>query len=386
MILKKGKEIIFENRHQWIFSGAVHAYPKEFINGHVYPVVSCDKRVLGYAYFNQKQSLCGRILSFGESDPMQELEKSLDEAVKLRESLIDTKLITAFRLVNGEGDGIPGLIVDQYGEYLVMQSGTLGMDLLLPYIVSYFASKKRWKGIFEKSTGSSRKEEKLSEKIGVLFGHDCEEIKILEQGLHFQVNWRKGQKTGFFLDQREMRALVQKYSHDKRVLNCFSYSGGFSVYALAGNAKYVHSVDISAQAIEWVHTNCSLNGFLEKSAKHEAMDAFEFLTTKPLDYDLIILDPPAFAKKKQDVPKAMRGYREINTQVFKKMPACSLLLTCSCSYYIDEATFQTVLFQAAKAAGRTARIISKHVMGVDHPVNIYHPEMNYLKSFFVYVN
>jgi 23S rRNA (cytosine1962-C5)-methyltransferase len=386
VVLKKGKEVIFENRHQWIFSGAVYAFPKEFRSGTIYPVYSSNSELLGHAYFNKSQSLCGRILSFGVKDPIEELYSNIEKALMLRRSLLDLTQTNAYRLINGEGDGLPGLVVDQYDQYLVIQSGTLGMDYLLPKLTEYLASKKLWKGIFEKSTGSSRKEEKLAEKIGVLWGKDQESIVIQEHGLFFEVNWRKGQKTGFFLDQREMRQLVKSLSKDKKVLNCFSYSGGFSMYALAGQAEFVHSVDISEKAIAWCERNCELNHFSKDRYTHQACDAFEFLNQHKLDYDLIILDPPAFAKKKQDIPKASRGYREINTQVLKKMPPKSLLLTSSCSYYMEESLFQTLLFQAAKAAKRQVQILSKHLMGLDHPINIYHPEINYLKSYLLYVD
>jgi 23S rRNA (cytosine1962-C5)-methyltransferase len=386
VILKKGKEVIFENRHPWIFSGAVYAFPKEFRSGTIYPVYSSNSELLGHAYFNRSQSLCGRILSFGVKDPMEELYSNIEKALMLRRSLLDLTQTNACRLINGEGDGLPGLIVDQYDQYLVIQSGTLGIDHLLPKITTYLASKKLWKGIFEKSTGSSRKEEKLAEKIGVLWGEDQKSIVIQEHGLFFEVNWRKGQKTGFFLDQREMRQLVKSLSKDKKVLNCFSYSGGFSMYALAGQAEFVHSVDISEQAIAWCERNCELNHFSKDRYTHQACDAFEFLNQHNLEYDLIILDPPAFAKKKQDIPKASRGYREINTQVLKKMPPKCLLLTSSCSYYMEESLFQTIIFQAAKAAKRQVQILSKHLMGIDHPINIYHPEMNYLKSYLLYVD
>jgi len=386
VVLKKGKEVIFENRHQWIFSGAVYAFPKEFRSGAIYPVYSSNSELLGHAYFNKSQSLCGRILSFGVKDPMEELYSNIEKALELRRSLLDLTQTNAYRLINGEGDGLPGLIVDQYDQYLVIQSGTLGMDHLLPKITAYLSSKKLWKGIFEKSTGSSRKEEKLLEKIGVLWGEDQESFVIQEHGLFFEVNWRKGQKTGFFLDQREMRQLVKSFSKDKKVLNCFSYSGGFSMYALAGQAEFVHSVDISEQAIGWCERNCELSHFSKDRYTHQACDAFEFLNQRKLDYDLIILDPPAFAKKKQDIPKASRGYREINSQVLKKMPPKSLLLTSSCSYYMEESLFQTIIFQAAKAAKRQVQILSKHLMGIDHPINIYHPEINYLKSYLLYVD
>jgi 23S rRNA (cytosine1962-C5)-methyltransferase len=277
-------------------------------------------------------------------------------------------------------------VIDQYDEYLVLQSGSLGIDLLKERIVDYLAAKKRWKGIYEKSSGASRKEEKLQDNIGVLWGQEKEDITILENGFSFKVYWKKGQKTGFFLDQREMRSAIKELSHNKTVLNVFSYTGGFSVYAMAGGAKSVDSLDNSLQATDWAKQNFQLNGFAEGRSRFLAQDAFSFLSKEPLDYDLIILDPPAFAKKKHDITQASKGYREINYQTLSKMPKGSILLTCSCSYYVDEELFQTLIFQAAKMANRSVQIIGKHLLAKDHPINLFHPESHYLKSLLLYVD
>lgn len=385
IILKKGKQVIFDNKHLWIFSGAIASYPKGFVNGHVYPVYDLLFHKLGSAYFNQKQSLAGRIIAFGNQDPLEALYFHLDQAISLRDLLIDSSRSTGLRLVNGEADFLPGLIIDQYGDSLVLQSGTLGMDLLKPQILSFLISKKRWNKVFEKSSSLSRKEEGLKESVGVLFGPAEKLLEMKEENILFSVDWEKGQKTGFFLDQREMRKLIGELSKNKKVLNCFSYTGGFSLYALKGGAKHVDSVDISLEAISGLQRNLKLNQLEHSSHQEYAQDVFAFLEQKELDYEVVILDPPAFAKKKKDIPKACKGYREINAKTLSKMPARSLLLTCSCSYYMKEELFQMVLFQAAKEAGRSVRIVSKHRYALDHPVNLFHPESEYLKSFLLYV-
>lgn len=384
--LKKGKEAIFHNRHLWIFSGAIERFPESFTNGAIYPIYSHEKTLLGHGYFNKGKSLCGRIVAIGSQDPHEAIRRNLEKAVQLRAICFDLKKTSAYRLVHGEADFLPGLVIDQYGDYLVLQSNALGIDLLKEEIVAILLKMGKWKGIFEKSSSVSRREEQLKENIGVLYGEDKEELDVLENGLKFRVHWRKGQKTGFFLDQREMREEVRSLSFNKRVGNCFSYSGGFSVYALAGGAKHVDSIDISEKAIDWAKMNCQLNGFSEERASFYTCDAFKFLEENPLDYDLLILDPPAFAKKKQDIPQATKGYREINTIALSKLPSRSMLLTCSCSYHIDKALFQTILFQAAKAAKREVQIIGEHRLGKDHPINLFHPEGNYLKSLLLYIN
>lgn len=386
IVLKKGKEAIFHNQHLWIFSGAIFSFPDFFENGGIYPVYSASGDQLGSAYFHKGKSLSGRILSFGSKDPWEAIYSHLDQAIALRTCFFDLKVTNAFRLVNGEGDFLPGLVLDQYGEYLILQSNSLGADRLKGKIVDFLLQKKKWKGIFEKSSSSSRKEEKLPDSIAVLWGEEVEELSILENRFSFYVNWKRGQKTGFFLDQREMRKKVGELSSGRRVLNCFSYSGGFSIYGWAGGAKSVDSIDSSSQAIEWAKRNALINGFTEKEGKFLQQDAFLFLSEDDLNYDFVVLDPPAFAKKKEDLPQAMKGYRELNYQVISKMPKRSLLLTSSCSYHVEESLFQTILFQAARMAKREVQIIGKHIPAIDHPTNLFHPESNYLKSILLYLS
>jgi 23S rRNA (cytosine1962-C5)-methyltransferase len=381
-ILKQGKESFLKDRNLWIFSGALETIAKDYAPGNIYPLHSKGGELLAHAYFNMDTSLCGRVLSFGEEDPLQAVYRHLDGAIQLRDRFFNQEVTNAFRLVNGEADMLPGLIIDQYQDALVIQSSTLGMDLLLPKIVSYLVEKKRWLSIFEKSTSSGRKEENLEPMIRTLYGKETNILSILENSIPYKVNWKEGQKTGFFLDQREMRALVGRLSHEKTVLNCFCYTGGFSVAALKGGAKKVDSVDISEAALLMAKENMALSGY--KGNTIEA-DVFEFLRKNSLEYDLVILDPPAFAKKRKDIKNASDGYREINRLTLSKMPKGSLLLTSSCSYYIDEATFQTILFQAALEAQREVQIIGRHIHGIDHPCNLFHKEGGYLKSLLLYL-
>lgn len=375
VILKKGKESILRSKNHWIFSGAIESYPKNYSDGDVTPILSHDGKLLGYGYFNRKSSLAGRVVSFGEK-----LESIWQKALKLREQFFNERT-TAFRLINGEGDAIPGLIVDRYGDYFVVQFGTLGMEKMKAWVIEQLLLLNP-KGIYEKSTAPSRKEEGLEKQEGLLWGEMPDVVEVLEEGLRFEVDIRKGQKTGFFLDQREMRNWVRANAKARRVLNCFSYSGGFSVHAMAGSAREVTSVDISEEAVALCDRNLGLNGFEGNSI---AADVFEYLRKSELNYDLVILDPPAFAKKKGEVDGACRGYKEINRVAMQKMPKGSILLTCSCSYHVDEELFQKVLFQAASDAGKDVRIIGKHRLSVDHPINIFHPQADYLKSFILYI-
>jgi 23S rRNA (cytosine1962-C5)-methyltransferase len=260
------------------------------------------------------------------------------------------------------------------------------MQVLRPLVVQWLVEKLQPEGIYEKSLLPSRKEEGLVDEEGVLYGKEpSKSIQILENDLHFSVSILQGQKTGFFLDHREMRQMVRHLASGKRVLNCFSYTGGFSVYAAAGKAKSVDSVDISASAMEMAAQNMTLNGFKDDRYRFFTADVFQFLREKPLDYDLVILDPPAFAKRQKDIVPACRGYKDINRIAMQKMPQGSLLLTSSCSYHIDEALFQTVVFQAAVEARRTVRIIGRHHIAADHPINICHPESDYLKTLLLYI-
>lgn len=385
VILKKEKEKVLHQKHHWVFSGAIHSFPSSFTNGDLLPVFSFAKELLGHGYFNQNSSLCGRMISFGSEDPYETLLQNIKNAIALRKRLFSQNE-TAYRLINGEGDLIPGLIVDRYGDYLVIQISTLGMERLKPLIISHLTTLLSIKGIYEKSLTHTRKEEGLEPFEGNLFGETTDLAQISERGSKFLVSYLRGQKTGFFLDQREMRSLIGEYAKGKRVLNCFSYTGGFTIAALTHGATYAHSIDISKEALELAKANLLLNKFDPEINKLITEDVTKFLRFTPsLDYDIVILDPPAFAKKKQDIIQACKGYKEINRQAIQKMPQGSLLLTCSCSYHVDEELFQKVIFQAALEAKRSVKIIAKHRLASDHPINLYHPEGGYLKSLLLYI-
>ncbi|MBN9377894.1 MAG: class I SAM-dependent rRNA methyltransferase [Chlamydiales bacterium] len=382
IILKPGKEKALLNRHHWIFSGAIAESPS-MLKGDILPVYSQQKVLLGHAYFNTKAKIFGRMLSFGDANPLQQLFVSLKAAIELREKFF-TKETNAYRLVNGEGDFIPGLIIDRYQDGLVLQISTLGMEKLKSQVLEFLIKEIRPSFIYEKSTLPSRKEEGLGPVENLLYGELPEEIQISENGLKFLVSPKEGQKTGFFIDHREMRQQVRDLSKDKRVLNCFAYTGGFSVYAASGGAQQVDSVDISDAAMKMAQRNAHLNE-LSVPMKFYTEDVFEFLRRSSLDYDLIILDPPAFAKRQKDIIPGCRGYKDINRVTMQKIPPKSLLLTSSCSYFVDEELFQKVVFQAASEAKRQVRIIGRHRLAMDHPINIFHPEGDYLKSLLLYI-
>lgn len=383
VILKAGKEKAILNRHHWIFSGAVAEAPKN-LEGDILPVYSQKGDLLGSAYFNSKAKIFGRMLSLGHKEPLGAFQEQLDAAIKLREKFFDTDVTTAYRLINGEGDFLPGIIVDRYDRGLVVQISTLGMEKLKPQLIDYLKLKLNPSFIYEKSSLPSRKEEGLEPTEQLLFGTLSDELIILENGLKFFIYPILGQKTGFFLDHRDMRQQVKTMAKGKRVLNCFAYTGGFSIYAASGGATLVDSVDVSDSAIELAEKNAQLNS-ITIPMKYYTEDVFQFLRQSSLDYDLVILDPPAFAKRRKDIVPACRGYKDINRVAIQKMPPQSLLLTSSCSYFVDEQLFQKVVFQAAAEAKRNVRIIGRHRLAVDHPINIFHPEGDYLKSLLLYI-
>lgn len=384
VILKPGKEKALLNHHHWIFSGAIDSFPS-FSNGEILTILSHDGVLLGSGYFNRNAKITGRMLSFDQTSGLEALKKNLNAAFTLREKF-SSQTTNAYRLVNAEGDLLPGLIVDRYADQIVVQVSTLGMSKLLPEVVSLIKGQLQPSAIFEKSDSSTLKEEGLTPSKKVLYGNFKEEIVILENGLKFAVESAEGQKTGFFLDQREMRQFIRELAHSKKVLNCFSYTGGFSTYAQAGGAVLVDSVDVSEKALKLARKNSMINGFEKKAAQYFAEDVFQFLRQSALNYDIVILDPPAFAKKSKDIIQACRGYKDINRVAMQKMPAGSLLLSCSCSHHVNEELFQKILFQASVEAKRTIQIISKHRQAIDHPINLCHPESAYLKSFLLYVS
>lgn len=385
VVLKPGRDKPVRSKHHWIFSGAVARLP-EFEDGDILPVSASGGDHLGYGYFNRRCSIIGRMLSFDRTPGAEAVRAAIERAADLRRALF-TETTNAYRLINAEGDGLPGLIVDRYGDVLVLQIATLGMERLKPFVLDCLRRAAPLRAIYERSNMAARREEGLADEEGLLDGDLPAEVQILENRFPFLVDIVHSQKTGFFLDQREMRQLVMSFSRGKSVLDAFSYSGAFSVYALHGGAARVVSVDVSEPALDLARRNVSLNGFAPRVEDFLKADVFEFLREEnPEGYDFIILDPPALAKKKADVVPACRGYKDLNRLALSKLPAGGLLLTFSCSHFVDEALFQTVLFQAALEAGRRVRILQRHHLSFDHPLNIYHPESEYLKGFLLYVD
>ncbi|MEN6559760.1 MAG: class I SAM-dependent rRNA methyltransferase [Acidobacteriota bacterium] len=385
VVLKPGRDKAVRNRHHWIFSGAIRDLP-DFEDGAILPVRDARGELLGHGYFNRKSSITGRMISFGEEAPEAAVRRGLERALALRAAFFDPAVTNARRLVNAEGDGLPGLIADLYDDVLVLQIATLGMEKLKPLVLEFLARALKPRAILEKSDLPARREEGLEDAEGTLAGEPVESVRILENGVSFRVGLAQGQKTGFYLDQRESRRLVRECAAGRRVLNAFAYTGSFSVCALLGGAVRADSVDTSAPALALAQENFELNGLPSGAGAFFAKDVFEFLREPALDHDFIILDPPAFAKKRTDVVPACRGYKDINRLALQRVRTPGLVLTFSCSHFVDEGLFQQVVFQAAHEAGRRVRILQKHRQAFDHPVNVYHPETAYLKGFLLYVD
>jgi 23S rRNA (cytosine1962-C5)-methyltransferase len=386
LTLKAGREISLKNRHPAVFVTAVETAP-EVQNGGIVEVRSATNEFLCYATYNRRAYICLRAFSFEQGDPMQALERSLERAINLRRTLAEKEDTTAWRLVNAEGDGIPGLIVDRYGDVLVVQFTTLGMDRLREWTAETLIKLLRPKAIFEKSTGSARKKEGLEPIEHWIRGKVEGDIEVRERGVRFSIALEGSQKTGLFLDQREMRALVREFAKDRTVLDVCSYVGGFSVNALLGGAVAADAVDYDEQALERVRGHVALNGIEDSRIGVYREDAFDFLRRNPLprNYDFIVLDPPAFAKRSTDLDQAKKAYTDLNRLALQALPPGGLLLTCSCSYQMQSELFQTAVFHAARQAGRNVRILQRHRQAMDHPVSIYHPESDYLKSLLLTV-
>jgi 23S rRNA (cytosine1962-C5)-methyltransferase len=382
-ILKPGKEKPILNRHHWIFSGAIEEIYLDY-PGEIAQVFSHQKELLGFAYFNPKCSLIGRMISFGSKDPYQSIEENLLNAFELRKKVFSSK--ESCRLVNGEGDLLPGLIIDRYDSILVLQIGTLGMEKLKNFIIDLL---KRLlpniTAIYEKSTSPSREEEGLEKKEELIYGNQISEIEILENEIKFSVDITSAQKTGLYLDHREMRMLLGNLAKNKNILNCFSYTGGFSLYGAKNGAKKIVTVDSSNLAISCAQKNFQINSF-SGDYHFFCQDAFDFIEHNDLsEYDIIVIDPPAFAKKKNQIDKAKEKYQKLNRQVISKMKKNSFLFTSSCSYHIDYFLFKNIIASAARQANRKIKIISYHRQALDHPINLFHPETEYLKGFVLEV-
>ena len=383
IVLKRGKADSLRRFHPWVFSGAIQSLPNNLKEGEIVRVEDASSQFLAVGHY-QIGSIAIRILSFEDvvvDDAFW--DERLSEALMLRRAL---NLLRAdnniFRLVHGEGDRLPGLIVDIYGETAVMQAHSVGMHYARHQIAQ---SLQRILGksvtqVYYKSETTLPYKANLEELDGPLLGNASNNNVAVENDLRFHIDWLRGQKTGFFIDQRENRLLLQHYSNKRHVLNMFCYTGSFSVYALRGGAQEVVSVDSSAKAIDLTNANVALNYPNCDHHKAYAEDAFKFLDKADDAYDLIVLDPPAFAKHKEAVRNALKGYTRLNLQAMRKIKRGGILFTFSCSQAISKDQFRLAVFTAAAQSGRYVRILHQLHQPADHPVNIYHPEGEYLKG------
>jgi len=387
LTLHPNREKSVRNRHPWIFSGAIAHWPQELEDGGLATVSAANGERLGYAYVNRCCSIAARMVAFGDTDPYTAIRQNLTHAVAFRRKHFDPAQTNAVRLVNGEGDMLPGLIVDQYADVLVMQISTLGMERLKPFVLETLVELTQPRAIYEKSDIAARYEEGLTDFAGLIYGRDFGPLVVTEYGLRFHVDIKHGQKTGLFLDQREMRALVERLCTGRRVINGFAYTGGFSLYAHRGRAQRVVSVDSSGSALKLAQSNHALNGFSVTDDDFVEADMFTYLRRlEAAAFDFIILDPPALARKREDVLRAGRAYKDLNRLAIAKVAPGGLVLTSSCSHFVDEKLFGQIVFQAACEAGRQVRIIHRHRQAFDHPVNVFHPEGSYLKSLLLSVD
>ncbi|MCR5158611.1 MAG: class I SAM-dependent rRNA methyltransferase [Prevotella sp.] len=385
VILKRGKEESLLRFHPWVFSGAIHQLEDGIEEGDVVRVLTAKGDFIATGHY-QEGSIAVRVLSF-EDEPIGDTFwlRRLADALEARKAigLTDNPQTTAYRLVHGEGDMLPGLIVDIYGQTAVMQAHSIGMHKARHQIARQLTEvmEGRIAHIYYKSETTLAF---MEPENGYIVGGSSENTAT-ENGLRFFADWEKGQKTGFFVDQRENRALLEHYARGRSVLNMFCYTGGFSFYALRGGARLVHSVDSSAKAIELTRRNVALN--FPDDPRHEAFceDAFKFLDTT-LSYDLIVLDPPAFAKHRAALHNALKGYTRLNAKAFEKIAPGGILFTFSCSQVVTKEHFRNAVFTAAAQARRQVRILHQLHQPADHPVNIYHPEGEYLKGLVLYVN
>ena len=392
--LKKGKEESLGRFHPWVFSGAIHHIDGTPEEGDVVRVVSADGKFLAVGHI-QIGSIAVRVLSFEDITIDGCFWKQrLAAAYDVRKSIFpqwsknNGQLTNAFRLVHGEGDGLPGLVIDVYDRTAVMQAHSVGMHVSRNEIAEALAEVLDGivDNIYYKSETTLAYKASEDGGNGFLKGGLATASDIAtENGLKFHVDWLGGQKTGFFVDQRENRALLERYSHGRKVLNMFCYTGGFSFYAMRGGAELVHSVDSSSRAIDITRANVELN--FPGDARHEAYaeDAFKYLDRMGDQYDLIILDPPAFAKHKDALRNALMGYRKLNAKAFEKIRPGGILFTFSCSQVVTKDNFRTAVFTAAAMSGRRVRILHQLTQPADHPVSIYHPEGEYLKGLVLYV-
>ena len=386
VILKRGKEESLKRFHPWVFSGAIARMDK-VEEGDLVTVYDHEGNLIGNGHF-QIGSIAVRILSFDDTEiDANFFLRRLSEAFKMRQALgLLRPDNNAFRLVHGEGDFLPGLVIDIYGTTAVMQAHSPGMHFARHLIADALTQLPDGvvNNVYYKSETTLPYKAQLDPQNTYIKGAFDSDV-AMENGLKFHVDWLKGQKTGFFVDQRENRALLEHYARDRRVLNMFCYTGGFSFYALRGGAELVHSVDSSAKAISLTDANVELN--FPDCERHQsfAVDAFKYLDEMTTSYNLIILDPPAFAKHKSALRNALIGYRKLNAKAFEKIEPGGILFTFSCSQAVNKEQFRLAVFSAAAMSKRKVRILHQLTQPADHPINIYHPEGEYLKGLVLYV-
>lgn len=385
--LRNGKDQSLKRFHPWIFSGAIARMDDGIAEGDIVRVVDSKEEFLAIGHY-QIGSIAVRVLSFTDIEINDSFWFSrLDKALQARRvcNIIRPDNNT-YRLVHGEGDRLPGLIIDIYDNAAIIQAHSVGMHMQRKDIARQLRTLygDKLTCIYYKSETTLPYKADLSEESGFLYGK-ASDVVATENGLKFYIDWLKGQKTGFFIDQRDNRSLIEKYSQGKKILNMFCYTGGFSVYALRGGASMVHSVDSSERAIEMTNRNIALN--FPDAANHEAYatDAFSYLRDMDNSYDLIVLDPPAFAKHKDALRNALKGYTRLNAKAMQKIKPGGILFTFSCSQAVNKDQFRLAVFTAAAQSHRFVRVLHQLHQPTDHPINIYHPEGEYLKGLVLYI-
>jgi 23S rRNA (cytosine1962-C5)-methyltransferase len=386
VILKKSRDKILERKHPWIFSGAIDKIEGNPSNGETAQVYTSDKKLIGSGSFSGSSQIRVRMWSFNPDEKIDRdfFSRKILQAHSLRKKLIDFSVTNAYRIVNAESDVLPGLIVDQYADFLVCQFLSAGAEFFNQTIVEVLTETFKPSGIYNRSDSDVREKEGLKPENGLLSGKEPEELtEITENNLKFLVNIKEGHKTGFYIDQRDNRKLLSEYSAGKNVLNCFSYTGGFSAYALASNANKVTQVETSAYAIELSNKNIELNNFNLTQVENINGDVFEVLRKfrdERKTFDLIILDPPKFAESASQILKAGRGYKDINLLALKLLSPGGVLFTFSCSGHISPELFRKIIADAVLDSGREVKIIKHLVQSSDHPVLLNFPEGLYLKG------
>lgn len=386
--LKKGKEESLKRFHPWVFSGAIQSMDEGIMEGDVVDVITSRGDFIGRGHF-QIGSIAVRILTFDDKPIDADFwHQRIAKALQMRRDIgiADNPSNNTYRLVHGEGDNLPGLVIDCYGDTAVMQAHSVGMHMVRKEVAQQLMDVMdgRISNVYYKSETTLPYKADLMQENTFLYGHTDDTIAI-ENGLKFRVDYLRGQKTGFFVDQRENRSLLERFAFGKRVLNMFCYTGGFSFYAMRGGAEVVHSVDSSQRAIELTTENVNLN--FPDDPRHTAIceDAFKYLEKAAGNYDIIILDPPAFAKHRAALHNALKGYTRLNMKALEKIKPGGIIFTFSCSQVVTKDNFRNAVFTAAAQAGRKVRILHQLHQPADHPINIYHPEGEYLKGLVLYV-